>query len=408
MKRIFPLLIIITFFFSCKLKNQVDNPKTDGIYSLPQAQYLSYSNLTDSSVTIHCQLISDGNDPNAIYGVTIKALDDYANYVNPEQTLEGADCTFFNLNPGTKYTVNVFAKNEYGTYIEDIPGWYFQTLGPNIRITNMYPLEHDARFFIQVHLEDGGLSEWGYCYATHPHPTIKDIKVRLGDATTTLSRGCDIGGLEIERTYYIRGYVKGSGRIYYGAVCDFDTKKWKPSFEAGIPVDLGLSVLWADRNLEAQSKSGCGKRFAWGDLAPKWISCVDNNRLYSYEKDGYYKYFTEGENLELEDDAAHNSWGGNWRMPTLVEVEELFSKCYVEFGVCDRIQGIMITGNNNSIFIPSYRAGDGPQDITDYYWTATLKDINQAYTFRAKYESQYRGPAKREQRLLIRPVCNKK
>ena len=52
------------------------------------------------------------------------------------------------------------------------------------------------------------------------------------------------------------------------------------------PIDLGLSVLWADRNIGADSTTDYGYYFAWGETKPKdtysWVN-------YKYCQDGYYK-----------------------------------------------------------------------------------------------------------------------
>lgn len=94
-------------------------------------------------------------------------------------------------------------------------------------------------------------------------------------------------------------------------------------------VDLGLSVVWADRNFGAETPS---------DLA----------------HNGYatYTYPSSGE-----------LWGAPWRLPTKDEVEELQQKCLLQYSSLNTRSGVLIIGgNNSSIFIPK---GSGNSS----YWT---------------------------------------
>ena len=79
-------------------------------------------------------------------------------------------------------------------------------------------------------------------------------------------------------------------------------------------VDLGLpnGVLWADRNLGAESPEEYGLYLTWGDLTPQ-----DD---YS---EGKYRYFQNpsfeelGENISgTQYDAATVMYGEPWRLPT--------------------------------------------------------------------------------------------
>ena len=116
----------------------------------------------------------------------------------------------------------------------------------------------------------------------------------------------------------------------------FIEKDDEPNYEY---VDLGLSVKWATMNIGASSPEEYGDFFAWGETEPYYTS--DDYWWSSYKwcngrYDSMTKYTTGDENcyngnndgkavLELEDDAAHANWGGNWRMPTIDELNELSS-----------------------------------------------------------------------------------
>jgi uncharacterized protein YjdB len=65
--------------------------------------------------------------------------------------------------------------------------------------------------------------------------------------------------------------------------------------------------------------------------------------------------FTDGKTvLDSEDDAAHVNLGGNWRMPTKDEQDELQNNCTWKWTSMNGINGQKVTGpNGNSIFLPA-------------------------------------------------------
>ena len=88
---------------------------------------------------------------------------------------------------------------------------------------------------------------------------------------------------------------------------------------------------------------------------------------------------------------AHVKWGGNWRIPTKEEWEELKENCVWEWKTEGGHKGYRVTGKNgNSIFLPatgSYidtslqRLG-----INGGYWSSTLSGSTLPYeSLYAKY-----------------------
>ena len=151
-------------------------------------------------------------------------------------------------------------------------------------------------------------------------------------------------------------------------------------------VDLGLSVKWANMNVGATKDSGFGTYFAWGEVKPKpyysW-------KTYSWSHKGttfMLKYSNADKRTQLvpADDAASANWGGEWRMPTADEYEELTdpNKCQWEWITKDGINGYKVTGKKtgNSIFLPitGFRFYGGVQfrAIKGIYWTSTLYTLN--------------------------------
>ncbi len=151
-------------------------------------------------------------------------------------------------------------------------------------------------------------------------------------------------------------------------------------------VDLGLSVKWATCNVGANKPEEVGGLYAWGETEPKtdysfstYKFCIDGNR-YKYSK---YND-TDGKTvLDSEDDVAHVKWGGDWRMPTWNEMEELLNQCSWTYTTQNGVEGYIITSKvpgfeDRSIFMPfnvyldksTLREGEYP--AWGQYWSSTL------------------------------------
>ncbi|MBR3286434.1 MAG: BACON domain-containing protein [Bacteroidales bacterium] len=139
-------------------------------------------------------------------------------------------------------------------------------------------------------------------------------------------------------------------------------------------VDLGLSVLWADRNLGADGPTGYGDYYAWGETQTK-----DNYTWGTYKwsegsKTTLTKYNTRSEygkvdndsQLDLEDDAAWVNTGGQWRMPTDAEITELRNACNIEWATVDGVGGCWFTSktNGNKFFVPAAGGKLGTQAMS--------------------------------------------
>lgn len=158
-------------------------------------------------------------------------------------------------------------------------------------------------------------------------------------------------------------------------------------------VDLGLpsGALWATCNVGATTPLEFGDFYAWGETEPKdvynwetyiWCNgdaCTSSNQsLTKYcDRNAYGK--EDGKlSLELDDDAAHVKWGGDWHIPTTEEFQELMDYCTFEYDDIDEahtIEGFRITGpNGNSIIMPAtgYRKNSTSYNNSFYYWSANL------------------------------------
>ena len=182
-------------------------------------------------------------------------------------------------------------------------------------------------------------------------------------------------------------------------------------------VDLGLSIKWATMNIGANTSEEEGYYFSWGEVEAKnyfsWGTYKYCNgsetSLTKYCSDTYYGIVDNKMVLDSNDDAASVSWGGDWRMPTIDEIQELLTKC-----TWDRITQNgqdcwkVIGTNGNCLILPctsmicngdyynTYRFG--------YYWTKNC-DNTDAYALRLSNRTietmdRYVG-------IPIRPVCPK-
>ena len=167
------------------------------------------------------------------------------------------------------------------------------------------------------------------------------------------------------------------------------------------PVDLGLSVEWADINIGAGSPDEAGFYYGWGCTKPyDLIDDVVWKTYFKYldptcsatsindagtSKDPLRDYvYPNYKNLDGNWDIARVKLGGDWRMPTLQEQQELIdeSKCTLEWLQVNGTWGLKVTSKvpgyeGNSIFLPDggMRTGTTIGSNT-IYWSST--PINQA------------------------------
>lgn len=182
-------------------------------------------------------------------------------------------------------------------------------------------------------------------------------------------------------------------------------------------VDLGLpsGTKWANMNVGATSPEDYGLYFAWGETQGytgdttdgrsfDWASYkwCDGSRysLIKYCTIWWYAKSTEDNKtvLDLEDDAAHANWGGDWRMPTLDEIKELLNNTTSTRWKVNGIYGRKFTSEKNfkSIFLPAagYRIDsslDG-QGQWGFYWSSSLYESspNNALYLDAAWFPNYR------------------
>lgn len=198
-------------------------------------------------------------------------------------------------------------------------------------------------------------------------------------------------------------------------------------------VDLGLSVKWATCNIGAEEPEDYGDYFAWGQTEPYYSSLSplvwkegheegynDGNSYFDSDRDlplPFRKYRSDGKTvLELEDDAAHVNWGGEWRMPTRQEFEELLNKkncTWTWTSVCG-IQGYKVESRKkgfkgNYIFLPGADCfsthGRGYYYKCGLYWSSTPNVGPFAWILSFQSNDLKNESINRRYGCTIRPVC---
>lgn len=238
----------------------------------------------------------------------------------------------------------------------------------------------------------------------------------------------------------------------------------------GLWVDLGLSVKWASINLGATSPEQGGDYFAWGETEPKYLDgyalenpCTHwkpgqtggydggyNNANYKFMQEGQSSWFkitkyttpdyeyngiwydndknfigdgkTTFADYDYEDDPVWMNWGGECRVATIAEWQELLSTSNCEWDWREDYNGAGVKGwivtskvagfEGASIFLPAGGWRDGSRlQYTEngHYWTNsietyTTKDSRYGQKLLFTSSSHYINSSARTNGLLVRPV----
>lgn len=155
-------------------------------------------------------------------------------------------------------------------------------------------------------------------------------------------------------------------------------------------VDLGLSVKWANANLEADTPEQYGGYYAWGETEAKsyysWSTykwCKGTHKtLTKYCCDEKYGTFDRKTWwLDVDDDAAHIKLGGKWRIPNRENWSELRHDCIWTWTNLNGVDGYLVTSKipgftDKSIFLPAagYREDERREAVgrLGCYWSSSL------------------------------------
>ena len=385
---------------------------------VPTITTSSATNISYTSVTIGGNVTSDGGASVIERGIV------YATSQNPtiddSKLSNGSGLGAFSgniseLNENTTYYARAYAVNKKGiAYGEEISFATKAIVKPSITTGSAKNISSTSATVDGNVTSDGGASvtERGVVYSTNQNPTIENSIVTSGGGLGAFT--CQLTELQSGVTYYARAYATNKKGTTYGNSIQFTT------FEIHEYIDLGLSVKWATCNIGANQPEDVGNYFAWGETEPKVNFNLENYKWYNKTSSTLTKYCTNSEygivdnkrKLDLNDDAAHVNWGGNWRMPTTSELNELINKCTWTW--TDR--GCIVTSkiNGNSIYLPL--AGERQYGSTWYsgsigFYHSSELAYGYPYPYPAglyfilRYEKAEVQTINRAYGYPIRPVC---
>lgn len=186
------------------------------------------------------------------------------------------------------------------------------------------------------------------------------------------------------KTYTITPYIVIEQNIVYFGTAKSYTPTGSISFASG---DLGLSVIWADKNVGATKTEDVGGYYAWGvtdeyaapftykwfngSKVKKYVSQISNSE--SSPADGLTV-------LDAADDVASVKSEGVWRMPTKEEIDKLKELDCLEGYELNGKKGLLFVGNgaykNNALFFPygGYKDNSDTPTSTEYayIWSSSL------------------------------------
>lgn len=411
-KHIFRCTLML--FFACSLSASFvscsDDQDDDG--AKPSQGNKPSINTGESSVTGSVQAlyitgakvdgyvnVSDEVLSNAQFGVlcSTKSGVNIDNYVSKQTSvsLEGKQfvVTFSGLAASTEYYYRSYTRigSNYVYGVEK----NFTTKGVTSTANLSEQEGRTATFTCTTSLEDFDLQSerntYGLIWGRSADLDIDNCDGRkLANSLESGKYTVKISSLNYSTTYYYCAYTCTCGKYTYSKVQEFTTSE-KPTVRYEY-VDLGLSVKWATMNVGAESPEDYGDYFAWGETEPKstydwgtykWCN-GSSNTMTKYCTSLIYGKVDPKTTLDPEDDAAHVNWGGDWRMPTMDELNELRNNCTWTWTSQNGVNGYKVVGpNGNSLFLPAAGGrSDGYLGIAGsygFYWSSSLSEYRSYY-----------------------------
>lgn len=307
-------------------------------------------------------------------------------------TLNGTDGCFSqclsNLNPNTTYyyaleaivdeisftsDVKHFTTADYSAIVntEDVSnlGYTTASLNAALSIVSIEPLNKETWFY--------------YSETGNTVDALLTGGVKLSASLSDNGFCVEATGLKDATTYYYVACAKVLNKTVYGEVKSFTTKILPNG-----AVDMGLSVLWHHSNIDYINWGRDGIYYAWGETGshsfsrPYSFSYTVVSNGFAFER--MNKYCTNSGQgtvdnitiLEESDDVATVTLSGKWRMPTVVEWEELLNPDNCTRRINNR-DGTLIfiskkTGKQLTLLLGGYEANVVVDEGVGYYWSSSL------------------------------------
>lgn len=196
--------------------------------------------------------------------------------------------------------------------------------------------------------------------------------------------------------------------VHYNKILNFNNHAY---------VDLGLpsGTLWATMNIGAEDENDMGYEFMWGDIEPcssgntsswenykyvdqnfdfsDYVGCYDNENMTHIGYAPMTKYNAEDGKMILEpnDDAAHMIWGGDWTMPTVQQLGELFDNTNRD--ITSNMATFTSKINNNVLLLPmDYFGAIWSKEL---YHPSNKSNLDYQYAYSLAVEDVYPGTSYR-------------
>ena len=189
---------------------------------------------------------------------------------------------------------------------------------------------------------------------------------------------------------------------------------------------------WADRNIGAEKPEDYGYYFWWGDTigykreGDKWVASDGSASNFEFMDSNTPTYrnsvshlrgvgwITVDDVLSPQHDAAQKHWGGDWRMPTYKEFQDLRSKCdWFWWTQVNGVEGYVVRGkgeySSKSIFLPcagyGFMTSLNSAGLYGGYWSSVpYSDNNCAWDLYLDPGRQDMGCSTRFDGRPVRPV----
>lgn len=188
---------------------------------------------------------------------------------------------------------------------------------------------------------------------------------------------------------------------------------------------------WADRNIGAENPWDSGYYFWWGDTVgykwenDEWVASDGLNYNISLSSDNVPTlgktigelrrdwWISASHHLTPDHDAAQKHWGGNWRMPTDKELQDLSELCDWTWTKVNGVNGYVVRGrgaySSASIFLPCAGYGYGTSlnkaGSYGYYWSSVPYSDTYFACYIYFYSSyRYTGAFYRNSGHSVRPL----
>lgn len=273
------------------------------------------------------------------------------------------------LSHSTKYYYVAYAKLEDVEFYGDVKSFSTVPISASVNTGSVKDIKYHSATLegntVINTIESIPATKGFYFSATATSKTaMKNSGTKVESTSSTDSFSANMTGDSEHRRYYYMAYLQIEGVEFLGEIKSFNMKE--------IPdgsIDLGLSVLWATKNVGASSPEGQGGKYHWGALTEN-----DPSVCTRYSKD---------ESLRPEDDVAHVKLGSSWRTPRKEDFLELKDNCTITGSSLNGITGITIRSNvsgfqGKSIFLPYYRTTFSTYSQYAVYYSGSLEPPGKA------------------------------